>query len=149
MKHEPDLLPRRRFAGPLVLDLLLRDALIGENRLHLHPREFELLWRLSETPGVPVSRGDLLREVWGLNYMPSTNTLEVHVCRLRAKLAPVGVAWVVATAPDGGYFVDVSADTQTGNGGAGTPRALDSHVRIGDEGDARQKMDVPNAIPPQ
>src|SRR5688572_28576566 len=44
-------LPRLRAAGPLTLDLLHRDARAGERWLALHPREFELLWRLAERPG--------------------------------------------------------------------------------------------------
>jgi two-component system OmpR family response regulator len=98
-------LPRRRRHGPLVLDLLARDGLIEERRLGLHPREFSLLWRLAETPGRPVSADDLLAEVWRMTFRPETNSLAVHVCRLRAKLASVGLSGVVCTSPDGSYFL--------------------------------------------
>jgi len=98
-----DSLPRRRAAGPLTLDLLHRDARAGERWLALHPREFALLWRLAERPGERVARTTLLREVWRLEFEPGTNSVEVHVSRLRAKLATSGVAGLVETDPRGGY----------------------------------------------
>lgn len=98
-----DALPRRRRVGPLCLDLFHRDARVGERWLALHPREFALLWHLAARPGERVSRPDLLSEVWRLRHMPETNALEVHVSRLRAKLAVAGLSWLVETDPLGGY----------------------------------------------
>jgi len=98
-----ETVPRRRCHGPLELDLLLRDAIVGGKRMGLHPREFGLLWRLAQTPGIPVSQQDLLTEVWRVNFRPETNSLAVHVCRLRAKLASIGLGGVVTTMADGGY----------------------------------------------
>ena len=97
--------PRLREVGPLVLDLLYRDARAAERWLALHPREFALLWRLAERPGDTVSRATLLREVWRLEFEPGTNSVEVHVSRLRAKLALAGINGLVETDPRGGYRV--------------------------------------------
>ena len=96
-------LPRRREIGPLTLDLIHRDARARGRWLALHPREFGLLWRLAERPGEPVSRARLLRDVWRLDFEPGTNSVEVHVSRLRAKLAGAGLAGLVETDPQGGY----------------------------------------------
>jgi two-component system OmpR family response regulator len=97
-------LPRRRELGPLTLDLIHRDArAAGRGWLSLHPREFGVLWRLAERPGEPVSRVRLLRDVWRLDFEPGTNSVEVHVSRLRAKLAGAGLAGLVETDPQGGY----------------------------------------------
>jgi len=98
-----DSLPRRREIGPLTLDLLYRDARAGRGWLSLHPREFELLWRLAERPGERVSRARLLRDVWRIDHEPGTNSVEVHVSRLRAKLAAAGIAGLIETGPQGGY----------------------------------------------
>lgn len=97
--------PRLRAAGPLVLDLFHRDARAGERWLALHPREFALLWRLAEHPGEAVARATLLREVWRLEFEPGTNSIEVHVSRLRSKLAHAGIRRLVETIPPGGYRV--------------------------------------------
>lgn len=94
-------LPRLREAGPLALDLLHRDARVGDRWLALHPREFGLLWRLAEFPGEPVSRARLLHDVWRLDFDPGTNTVEVHVSRLRSKLAAAGAARLIETSPPG------------------------------------------------
>lgn len=99
----------RRRVGRLLLDLLTRDARVEGRRLRLHPREFALLWRLSELPGAPVTRRTLLRDVFDLSFDPGTNRLAVHVCRLRKKLALVGLASLLATASgEGGYRLIVS-----------------------------------------
>ena len=98
-----ECLPRRREIGPLTLDLLHRDARSGESWLALHPREFALLWRLAEHPGERVTRARLLRDVWRLDFEPGTNSLEVHVSRLRAKLAAAGIEGLVETDLPGGY----------------------------------------------
>lgn len=109
-------MPRRRRAGPVTLDLFYRDGRVDGAWLGLHPREFALLWRLAETPYTPVSRRQLLADVWRMEHLPETNSLEVHVSRLRAKLAISRCGWLVATHPDGGY--------QLGGEGHGSFRAF-------------------------
>jgi len=52
----------------------------------LLPREYALLLHLAHRPGACVSRSELLGAVWGLDFDPGTNVVEVHVSRLRAKL---------------------------------------------------------------
>lgn len=97
------MLPRWRTVGALTLDLLHRDARCGGRRLALHPREFAVLWRLADSPGARVTRQQLLTDVWRLRHAPETNSLEVHVSRLRTKLAELGCRGVVLTDPRGGY----------------------------------------------
>lgn len=57
------MMPRHVRAGPVMLDLLHRDGNVGGDWLGLHPREFELLWRLAESPRQRLSRRLLLAEV--------------------------------------------------------------------------------------
>ena len=96
-------MPRKRKAGPVMLDIFYRDGHVEGSWLGLHPREFALLWRLAETPYARVSRRQLLADVWRMDHLPETNSLEVHVSRLRTKLAISRCAWLVQTHPDGGY----------------------------------------------
>lgn len=51
----------------------------------------------------PQERAAMLADVWRLAHVPETNSLEVHVSRLRAKLAPARAGWLVETDPRGGY----------------------------------------------
>ncbi len=97
------VIPRRLEAGPVTLDLFHRDGRVGRRWLGLHPREFKLLWRLAETPGVRVTSARLLSDVWRLEHLPETNSLAVHVSRLRAKLALARCEWLVETDRRGGY----------------------------------------------
>jgi len=98
-----DTLPRYRRLEGLSLDLLAREAYHDDQPLGLHPREFGLLWRLADTPGKAVSKESLLRDVWRLGFMPETNSLAVHVSRLRGKLSLAGLDTMLETAPSGGY----------------------------------------------
>ncbi len=100
------LLPRCRSVGPLTLDLFHRDARLGAGWLNLHPREFGLLWRLADHPGRRFTRRELLRDVWRIHHEPETNSLEVHVSRLRSKLAGVGCEALVQTVSEGGYRLE-------------------------------------------
>ena len=103
-------LPRRRQIGRVTLDLCHRDVIVDERWTGLHPREFELLWRLTESRGALVTRKRLLKDVWRLEHDPETNNVEVHISRLRSKLAVMGVAGLVTTDPGGGYRVNFRFD---------------------------------------
>lgn len=103
-------IPRFREAGDVTLDLFHRDGRIEDRWLGFHPREFELIWRLAEQPGVPMTRKQLLADVWRIYHEPETNSVAVHVARVRAKLQPFGLAKIVLTHPDGGYYLDAPDD---------------------------------------
>ena len=98
-------MPRWRNVDGLILDLFARDALAEGRPIGLHPREFGLLWRLADTPCVPVSKAELVADVWRLGHVPETNSLAVHVSRLRAKLSLAGFDGLIHTAPAGGYVL--------------------------------------------
>jgi len=103
---EGEMVPRFRLAGEVALDIIYRDGRVGDQWLGLHPREFELLWRLAKEPGVVVTRQQLLAEVWRIHHEPQTNSVAVHVARVRGKLAQFDLAHLVATHSQGGYFLD-------------------------------------------
>ena len=73
-------------AGPLRVDLEAHEASCAGARLDLTPREFDLLAFFARNPGRALSREELLRKVWGYDYVGETRTVDVHVRRLRAKL---------------------------------------------------------------
>ena len=72
--------------GDLRVDTLSREATWKGKRLTLTPREFELLAFMASRPGRVSTRDELLRKVWGYDYMGETRTVDVHIRRLRAKL---------------------------------------------------------------
>ncbi len=53
----------------------------------LKPMEFELLGVLAKNKNIAISREELLRRVWGVDYMGETRTVDVHIGQLRKKLS--------------------------------------------------------------
>ena len=74
--------------GSLVLDLARRQARIGEVVADLSDREFRLLHFLLAHVGEVVSRERLLSEVWGYDFDPRSNVVDVCIRRLRSRLGP-------------------------------------------------------------
>lgn len=72
--------------GELRVDPLAREATFAGRALTLTPREFDLLAYLASHPGRVQSREELLRKVWGYDFVGETRTVDVHVRRLRAKI---------------------------------------------------------------
>lgn len=78
----------RLTVGDIELDPVGLHASVRGRPLRLPLREFELLRYLMQRPNQVVSRGQALRELWGTEPA-STNTLTVHIKRLRTKLSSV------------------------------------------------------------
>ena len=75
-------------SGRLVLDLARRQARVGAMTADLSDREFRLLHFLMLHGGEVVSRQRLLAEVWGYDFDPRSNVVDVCVRRLRRHLGP-------------------------------------------------------------
>ncbi len=74
--------------GVLSLDLARRQARVGDTVADLSDREFRLLHFLMEHVGQVISRERLLSEVWGYDFDPRSNVVDVCVRRLRRRLGP-------------------------------------------------------------
>ncbi len=72
--------------GDLTLDLASRESMKHGERVHLRPKEFDLLVFLSKSRGRAFSRDQLLEHVWGYDYAGDTRTVDVHVRWLRQKI---------------------------------------------------------------
>ncbi len=73
-------------AGELVLDVGRLQADTGVGPVPLTRLEFLLLNELMEHAGQSVPKGQLLASVWGLDFDPGSNVVDVCVRRLRSKL---------------------------------------------------------------
>jgi DNA-binding response OmpR family regulator len=73
-------------AGRLTLDVGKLAADIGEGPVPLTRLEFMLLRELAERTGHSVSKGSLLASVWGYDFDPGSNVVDVCVRRIRSKL---------------------------------------------------------------
>jgi two-component system KDP operon response regulator KdpE len=95
--------------GSLRLDPERRMVTVGDAELHLTPREYELLKVLLAHAGRVVTRGRLLRAVWGTAYSEEGHYLHVYVGQIRRKIAvldPEGtLADLFVAEPGVGYRV--------------------------------------------
>ena len=73
-------------AGDLSVDLVTREVRRGSSVVELTSREFSLLTHLLRTPGRVFTRTQLLEHVWGYDFDPETNLVDVNIRRLRRKL---------------------------------------------------------------
>jgi len=78
--------PTQLSVGDLKLDLLTRAVKRGEMSIELMPKEFELLHFMMRNAGKVVSKTAILEHVWGYDFDPQTNAVDVLVCRLRGKI---------------------------------------------------------------
>lgn len=76
----------RLAAGDLSLDLVTREVARGGQAIALQTREFKLLEYLLRHQGRPVSKVMILESLWGYDFDPQTNVVDVLVCRLRDKI---------------------------------------------------------------
>ena len=73
-------------AGNLTLDLARHEAKINDKTLGLKPREFALLVLLVSNKGLALTRGQILEQLWGHDYIGDIRTIDVHIRWLREKI---------------------------------------------------------------
>jgi two-component system KDP operon response regulator KdpE len=95
--------------GPVELDVAARRVSVNGTPVELTPREYELLKVMIAQPGRLLTKGRLLRAVWGTAYADEGHYLHVYVSRLRRKLGaadPSGDAErLIAAEPGIGYRI--------------------------------------------
>ncbi|GIK37469.1 MAG: DNA-binding response regulator [Chloroflexota bacterium] len=72
----------------LIVDFVRHEVRLGEEPVHLTPKEFKLLEVLAREPGRAFSRLELLDAVFGFDYEGLERTVDVHVMHLRQKIEP-------------------------------------------------------------
>jgi DNA-binding response OmpR family regulator len=92
--------------GSAALDLRTRRLTLGARTLELTAREFAMAEMFFRHPGQVLSREQLLSNVWGYDYDPGSNVVEVYIRYLRQKL---GEPWIT-TIRGMGYRLEQVAD---------------------------------------
>jgi len=88
--------------GKLSLDVDRYEVSLDGEPLELTYKEFELFKFLATHPSRVFSRDQLLKRVWGYDFIGGTRTVDVHIRRLRAKLGPK-YATLIDTVRNVGY----------------------------------------------
>lgn len=75
--------------GEFSIDVLRHEVIIQGEKVAFRPKEFDLLVHFVKSPGIIFSREKLLEQVWGYDFFGDMRTVDVHVKKLREKLAPL------------------------------------------------------------
>lgn len=75
----------------ITLNLHTHQVFVEDRVIELPAREFTLLETLMKSPGLAVGRDRLLKKVWGYDYDPGTNVVDVYIGYLRKKLGAYSI----------------------------------------------------------
>jgi DNA-binding response OmpR family regulator len=92
--------------GDIEINLITREVRRDGESVRLSTTEFELLSYLMRNRGQVLSREQILRAVWGYEYDPGTNVVDVYIGYLRRKLGRGGAATPIVTIRSVGYRFD-------------------------------------------
>jgi len=90
-------------AGDLVVNLMTREVKRGDRDVELTAREFNVLAFLMRSPGRVYPRTQIIEHVWGYDFDPESNLVDVYIQRVRKKIDPEGTAGFIETVRGVGY----------------------------------------------
>ncbi len=76
--------------GGIVLREKEHKVIVDGEKVELTHKEFEMLKLFIRNPGMVFSRDKLLSEIWGIDYIGETRTIDMHIKTLRQKLGSAG-----------------------------------------------------------
>ena len=106
-RYKPAQVQHLLKAGGLVINLDEYTVTADGERVTLTLKEFELLKLFLSHPGIAFTRDQLFNEIWGIDYMGETRTVDVHIRTLRQKLGAYGS--LIETVRGVGYRLEVQA----------------------------------------
>ncbi|MGH7886087.1 MAG: response regulator transcription factor [Thermodesulfobacteriota bacterium] len=92
----------------ITLDYLTRDVFRAGKKVELRAKEFELLEYFMRNEDIVLIKNMILEQLWGYNFEPQTNIVEVLVCNLRNKMEGVGGKKIIHTMRNVGYVFKTS-----------------------------------------
>lgn len=107
-RSQPQKISRLLKAGGLVVNLDEHTVIADGVRVQLTYKEFELLRLFLSHPGMAYTREQLFSQVWNMDYMGDSRTLDMHIRTLRQKLGKYGR--MIETVRNVGYRWEVGYD---------------------------------------
>ena len=98
--------PQTIVVGNLVIDFASKRVTIGDKKIELTRKEYEIITLLSKTPGRIYSREEMLRRIWESDVIVNDRTVDVNITRLRRKLGESGNC--IHNKPGFGYFFEMN-----------------------------------------
>jgi two-component system OmpR family response regulator len=95
--------------GELFMDRKTFETRVGDERITLPLKEFELLFKLASYPGKTLSRDQLIEDIWGYDFEGNERTLDVHINRLRERFPEAHHSFSITTIRGLGYRIEVDS----------------------------------------
>ena len=89
----------------LTIDTVSHRVYAGESEVILRPKEYAILHYLLRNKGLVLSRTQILANVWGFDFDPTTNVVDVHIKALRDKLSQFSMSNFIRSVRGTGYMV--------------------------------------------
>ncbi|WP_449620942.1 response regulator transcription factor [Robertmurraya sp. Marseille-Q9965] len=94
--------------GNVVIDRASYTVTIGNERITLPLKEFELLFKLATHQQKTFSREQLIEDIWGFDYEGDERTVDVHIKRLRQRFSQEDCPFKITTIRGLGYRLEVT-----------------------------------------
>lgn len=91
--------------GGLVLDFETKRLIIGDKKIELTRKEYDILSLLARSPGRIFSREEILRRIWENDVIVIDRTVDVNMTRLRRKMEDYGS--YIRNKPGFGYYFEI------------------------------------------
>lgn len=91
--------------GEIVIDFETKRLIIGDKKIELTRKEYEILSLLAKSPGRIFSREEILRRIWESDVIVIDRTVDVNMTRLRRKLDEYGS--YIRNKPGFGYYFEI------------------------------------------
>ncbi len=90
--------------GDLTIDLETKRLILGDKKIDLTRKEFEIISLLARTPGRIFSREEILRRIWESDVIVTDRTVDVNMTRIRRKMEEYGS--YIRNKPGFGYYFE-------------------------------------------
>jgi len=104
LRRKPDKLTELT-CHDLRVDTIAHRVFVSDNEVSLRPKEYAILIYLLKNRGKAISRAQMLADIWGYDFNPNTNFVDVHIKSLREKLAQFSKVVYIQSVRGVGYMI--------------------------------------------
>ena len=91
--------------GEIIIDFETKRLIIGDKKIELTRKEYEIISLLAKSPGRIFSREEILRRIWESDVIVIDRTVDVNMTRLRRKMEEYGS--YIRNKPGFGYYFEI------------------------------------------
>jgi two-component system, OmpR family, alkaline phosphatase synthesis response regulator PhoP len=91
--------------GELTIDLETKRLILGDKKIELTRKEYEIISLLAKSPGRIFSREEILRRIWESDVIVTDRTVDVNMTRIRRKMEEYGS--YIRNKPGFGYYFEI------------------------------------------